>query len=158
MTNTKFPIWKITDHEWDQLTLVVNFLFGLRVNEIPNKTNESNLLLVWITVCIESCLPIGCRTFIWRKNPPKCCSILVWIAGCWNSLLANRNPKNIWCLSRIFGAGFGGKPIAVHVLIKACPVQCYHSHADPIWPDGTYNSFRTWGLQPTGKVSPTTAH
>ncbi len=29
--------------------------------------NESNLLLVRITVCIESCLPIGWRTFIWWK-------------------------------------------------------------------------------------------
>jgi len=34
----KFPIWKFTDHKWKQLILVVNFLFGLRVNEIPNKT------------------------------------------------------------------------------------------------------------------------
>jgi hypothetical protein len=25
------------DHKWKQLILVVNFLFGLRVNEIPNK-------------------------------------------------------------------------------------------------------------------------
>ncbi len=38
-----------------------------------------------ITVfCIESCLTIGWRNFIWWKNPPKCCSIfsiLVWIQG-----------------------------------------------------------------------------
>jgi hypothetical protein len=33
----KFPIWKITDHKWKQLILVVSFLFGLTVNEIPNK-------------------------------------------------------------------------------------------------------------------------
>ncbi len=33
--------------------------------------NESNLRLVRITVCIESCLPIGWRTFIWWKNPLK---------------------------------------------------------------------------------------
>jgi hypothetical protein len=59
--------------------------------------------------CIESCLPIGWRTFIWRKSPPKCCSILVWIARCWNSLLTSRNPKNIWCLFRIFVARFGEK-------------------------------------------------
>jgi hypothetical protein len=26
------------DHKWRQLILVVNFLFGWRVNEIPNKT------------------------------------------------------------------------------------------------------------------------
>ncbi len=71
--------------------------------------NESNLLLVRITVCIESCLPIGWHTFIWWKNPPKFWSILVWIAGCWNSLLMSCNPKNNWCLSRIFGARFGGK-------------------------------------------------
>jgi hypothetical protein len=30
---------------------------------VPYK-NESNLVLVRITVCIESCLPIGWRTFI----------------------------------------------------------------------------------------------
>ncbi len=34
------------------------------------------------TVCIESFLPIGWRPFIWWKNPLKCCTILVWIAGC----------------------------------------------------------------------------
>ncbi len=34
----KFPIWKVTDHKWKQLFLVVNFLFSLRVNEIQNKT------------------------------------------------------------------------------------------------------------------------
>ncbi len=34
--------------------------------------NVSNLLLVLITVCRESCLPIGWLTFIWWKNPPKC--------------------------------------------------------------------------------------
>jgi hypothetical protein len=34
----KFPIWKNTEHKWKQLILVVNILFGLRVNEIPNKT------------------------------------------------------------------------------------------------------------------------
>ncbi len=71
--------------------------------------NESNLLFVWITVCIESCLQIGWRAFNWWKNPPKSCSILVWIAGCWNSLFTSHNPKNNWCLSRIFGAWFSGK-------------------------------------------------
>ncbi len=63
--------------------------------------NEFNLLLVRITVGIESWLPIGWRTYIWWKNLPKCCSILVCIAGCWNSLLTSCNPKNNWCLSRI---------------------------------------------------------
>ncbi len=43
--------------------------------------NESNLLLVRITVCKESFLPIGWHTFIWWKNPPKGCTILVWL---WN--------------------------------------------------------------------------
>ncbi len=47
--------------------------------------------------------------FFWWKNPPKCCSILVWIAVCWNYFLTSHNPKNNWCLSRIFGARFGGK-------------------------------------------------
>jgi hypothetical protein len=35
--------------------------------------NESNLLLVGITVCLESFLPIGCRPLICWKNPPKWC-------------------------------------------------------------------------------------
>ncbi len=64
---------------------------------------------VWITVCIESCLPFGWRTFFKWKNLPKCCSILVWIAGCWNFLLTSRNPENNWCLSCIFGAWLSGK-------------------------------------------------
>ncbi len=74
---------------------------------------ESNLLLVRITVCIESCLPIGWHTFIWWKNLTKCCSILILVAECWNSLLACRNPKNNWCPSRIFGAWFGGKDMQI---------------------------------------------
>ncbi len=43
------------------------------------------------------------------KNPPKCNSILVWIAEWWNSLHTSRNPKNNWYLSRIIGALFGEK-------------------------------------------------
>ncbi len=39
--------------------------------------NASNLLILWQTACIESFLPIGWRTFIWWKNPPKYCTILV---------------------------------------------------------------------------------
>ncbi len=49
------------------------------------------------------------RTFIWWKNPPKCSSILVWVAEWWNFLPASRNPKNNWCLSRIYGIRFGEK-------------------------------------------------
>ncbi len=71
--------------------------------------NNSNLLLVRFTVCTESCLPIGWRTFIWWKNPPKCSSILVWDAEWWNFLHASRNPKNNWCFSRIYGVRFGEK-------------------------------------------------
>ncbi len=69
--------------------------------------NESNLLLVWFTVCIESCLHIDGCTFIWWKNPPKCSSILVWVVEWWNFLLASRNPKNNWRLSRIYGVRYG---------------------------------------------------
>ncbi len=39
-------------------------------------------------------------------------AILVRFVGCWyssNILLSSRNPKNNWCLSRIFGGRFGGK-------------------------------------------------
>ncbi len=74
---------------------------------------KSNLLLIWITVCIESFFPIGWHTFIWWKNPPKCCSILVCIAECWSSSLSSRNPKNNWCPSRIFLEHGSAKKIAV---------------------------------------------
>jgi hypothetical protein len=30
--------------------------------------------------------------------------------------------------------------MAVDVLFKAYPMVWYHSHADPIWPDGTFKS------------------
>ena len=63
--------------------------------------NDSSLLLVRITVCIES--------WVWWKNPPKCSSILVWIAEWWDSLLTSRNPKTNWCLSRVYGVRFGEK-------------------------------------------------
>ena len=43
------------------------------------------------------------------KTPPKCSSILVWVAEWWNFLLASRNPKNNLCLSRIYGVRFGEK-------------------------------------------------
>ena len=71
--------------------------------------NESNLLLVRFTVCIESCLPLGWRTVTWWKNPPKSSSFLVRIAEWWSSALSSRNPKANWCLSRIFGVRFGEK-------------------------------------------------
>ncbi len=64
------------------------------------------------TAYIESFLPIGWHTLLWCKNPPKCCTILVWIAGCWNSsiiLLMSRNPKNNCWLFHIFRDRFGGK-------------------------------------------------
>jgi hypothetical protein len=35
--HTNFQFGKITDYEWKQLILVVNFLFGWRVNKIPNR-------------------------------------------------------------------------------------------------------------------------
>jgi hypothetical protein len=65
-----------------------SFLFFISVFNIWKTSkykNESNLLLVPITVCIEYFLPIGGRTFICWKNAPKGCTILVRIAGCWNS-------------------------------------------------------------------------
>jgi hypothetical protein len=74
--------------------------------------NVSILLILRQTACIESILPIRWHTFIWWNNPPKCCAILVWIAGCWNSsniLLTSHNPKNNCWLSPTFGDQFGGK-------------------------------------------------
>ncbi len=71
-----------------------------------------NHLILWQMACIESLLPIGWRIFNRFKNSPKCCTILVWIAGCWNSsniLLTSRYTKNNCLLSRIFGDLFDGK-------------------------------------------------
>ncbi len=65
-------------------------------------------------------LPIGCHTFICRKNLPKVCSILVRIAGCWFS--SNILLINCW-LSRIFGARFGRKDYGL------CPTA--HTTRDP---------------------------
>jgi hypothetical protein len=41
------------DHKWKQLILVVNFLFGLRVNEITNKK-----------LILESHRPFICSVFL----------------------------------------------------------------------------------------------
>ncbi len=46
-----------------------------------------------ITVCIESCLPIGWRTLIWWKNPPKCSFFLVWIAEWWHFFTCEPQSK-----------------------------------------------------------------
>ncbi len=45
--------------------------------------------------------------FFYEKNRQRI--KLFWIAGCWNSSLTSRNPKNNCCLSRIFWERFGGK-------------------------------------------------
>jgi hypothetical protein len=69
-------------------------------------------------VCLESFLPIGWYTFFnEKKNRPKCCTILVWIAGCWNS--SNNLPRAILkgtiVDSLIFGAGLAEKmAVCVH--------------------------------------------
>ncbi len=74
----------------------------------------------YITVCLESCLPIGWRTFIWWKNLPKGCSIwfgLRYVRDSSNILLTSRNPKDNCWPSRIFGDRFGGKRlrfVAIH--------------------------------------------
>ncbi len=94
---------------------VLNFLFWI-LNIWKDFKVLSRFMQKWIqppafsiTVCIESCLPIGWHTFIWWKNPPKSFSIFVWIVEWWNSLPSNRNPKNNWYLSRIYGVRFGEK-------------------------------------------------
>jgi hypothetical protein len=78
---------------------------------ILNILKDLNVLSRFI-LFIESFLPTGWRTFMWWKNLPKCCTILVWIAGCWNSsniLLMSRPSKNNCWFLHIFGARFGGK-------------------------------------------------
>jgi hypothetical protein len=51
--HTNFQFGKY-GHKWKQLILVVNFLFGLRGNEIPNKT----FILDWPSIC--SVLDLKC--------------------------------------------------------------------------------------------------
>jgi hypothetical protein len=36
---------------------------------------------------------LGAGALLFDEKICQCCSILVWIAGCWNSLLTSRNPK-----------------------------------------------------------------
>ncbi len=76
-----------------------------------------------IIIYIETFLPMGWRTFIWWKNLPKDYTILVWIAGCWNSSLMSPNLKNNCWLSSIFGAQFGGKDCGL------CPYKPWSQQA-----------------------------
>ncbi len=139
--------------------------------------NESNLLLVRIPVCIESCLPIGWRTFIWWKIPPKCCSILVWkgdvgilyswaviqrqlmsLSYFWSTVrwedrsLSTCKPWSKqaggwihFCMKRLRTLNsyqiikIKNKKIYSGLVFFSRPIQWYHYHADPIWPDGTFN-------------------
>ncbi len=92
-----------------QINIHINSPIPSHPLPVPASISRDKHRARWITVCIESCLPIGWHTFNWWKNPPVCCSFFVWSVGYWNSLLTNCNPKNNWCFSRIFGARFGGK-------------------------------------------------
>ncbi len=95
--------------------------------------------------------------FYLMKNTPNCWSILVLIVGCLTSLLTSHNPKNNWCLSRIFGARFGGKNrslstcklwskqirswaqfLLIWLISFSRHIQWNPSKADPICPDGTF--------------------
>jgi hypothetical protein len=52
--------------------------------------------------------------------------------------------QNFELLSNIQDQNKNKKPIVVDVLFKGYPeglsIDWYHSHADPIWPDGTFKS------------------
>jgi hypothetical protein len=91
-------------------------LSNSRAQPPPRKMNQSiNQKWIQPPACsdhglyIIPLLPIGWRPFMWWKNLPKDCTILVWMAGCWNSSLTSCNTMNSWWLSRIFGVRFGGK-------------------------------------------------
>ncbi len=71
--------------------------------------NESNLLLVRITVCIESCLPIGWHNLIWWKICQS--AALFWfglrdVGILYSQVVIQRTNS---CLSCVFGAWFSGK-------------------------------------------------
>ncbi len=71
-----------------------------------------NLLILRQTACIESFLPIGWRTFIWWKNPPKVMHYFGFDCGMlefFKILLTSCYPKNNCWHSRIFGDKFGRK-------------------------------------------------
>ncbi len=70
--------------------------------------NESNILLVRITVCLESCLPIGWHTFFMKKSA----KVLLYFGldcGMLEFFTTSHKPKNNWNPSRIFVARFSGK-------------------------------------------------
>ncbi len=119
-----------------------------------------------IMVYLESFLPIVYYTFMCWKNPPKCCSMLVWIADCWFSSIiysqaiiprtivdspaflehgsaekiAVRAHYNLW--SQQVGGLDAFIPKTknkkpIAVDVFLRPFQRFHSEADPIWPDYT---------------------
>jgi hypothetical protein len=58
MTNIQISNLENFDLDWKQLILVVNFLFGLRVNEIPNKTFILDSHQPFICCVVSYSLPV----------------------------------------------------------------------------------------------------
>ncbi len=85
----------------------LEFLKRVRSTEALNKKMAPIYSFFGGLCTVESFFLIG-----WVIYFLMCCSILVWIAGCWNFsniLLASCYPKNNCWLSRIFWTRFCGK-------------------------------------------------
>jgi hypothetical protein len=103
----------INHHRFWFFNFDLEYLKSLQSSELLHtKIQKYNLLLLRHMVCIESLFPICLDNFFRLKNPPKCCTILVCIAGCWNFsniLLTSHPPKSNWWLSRILEPGLTEK-------------------------------------------------
>ncbi len=94
----KFPTWKIKDHKWKQVILFVNFLFGLRVDEIPNR-------IYWIlTGPLFAVLCVNPYTL--ARNSGEA---FTWIAQCVNTdIITSGSP--LWRNLTKFYPSFGRPP------------------------------------------------
>ncbi len=140
--------------------------------------NESSLHLVRITVSIESCLPIGWRTFIWWKIRQS--AALFWfglrdvrvlysraeiqktidvspafLEHGWTERWRFEHTQTVIQTSRRLDSflheaaqnfelitNIQDQKLKIKNLKRLMsfsrPIQWYHSHADPIWPDGIF--------------------
>jgi hypothetical protein len=97
----KFPIWRIVDHKWKQLILVVNFLFALRVNEIPNKT-----------FLLDSHRPFLCSVVVTSmlQGTNQCWGSEIWVnpsplppLSAWVQLTGNPTGQWDWAVTLCMG-------------------------------------------------------
>jgi hypothetical protein len=118
--------------------------------------NESSLLFFQITFCVESSLPIGWRqriksakVLLTRRNPKNNCW-LSYICGArfdpiQTAIRTSRRLEEFLCEAaqnfEVF-SNIQNKNLTIKNLWRLMtflrPIQWHNSHADPIWPDGTF--------------------